>query len=339
MLLASSAISFAEDAYIPVYTLDDLAAMGRSPWGRYRLMNDIDMGSVEWVPMPFSGEFDGGGHCLYNLRVVAPGPDSRITRDGNRKEYDTVFLGLFSVLDGASVHNLRITGAYVATENTGHCFAAILAGMMDRSSVSAVFVSGRVHMTNRAVMAGVAGVVGYGCGTLDRCEARVELVFEDRNLESRCEEFMGGILACGIGTVNACSVDIDGYDSCHGYVHNGGLVGMYYHCGMEYDEAPVTNNIISGRITFFEENPDRRAYCEATVGEPLSKPTRTNGNIDTFESQETKNYDVVLLPETCEVPAYETLVTPPTAASWGYTQHRCSGCGYHWTDSYTPPRG
>ena len=29
---------------------------------------------------------------------------------------------------------------------------------------------------------------------------------------------------------------------------------------------------------------------------------------------------------------------PRDRSQWGYTVHTCEGCGYHWTDSYTPPQ-
>ena len=189
-------------------------------------------------------------------------------------------------------------------------------------------------MVSSGVMVGVAGLIGYGCGKIELCNVDVELVFEDRNRDSRCEEFMGGILACGIADIRTCMVDIDGYDSCHGYVHNGGVVGMYYHCRTKYDAGAVINNIVSGQIHFFEDNPDRRAYCKAVIGEDLSKPTQTGGNTDSFQSYETKNFDVVLKPEACAAPDYTETVVPPSGTQWGYVRHSCNGCGYSWTDSY-----
>ena len=327
----------AEEAETKIYDVSGLRAMADAPNGRYRLMNDIDMGGVDWTPIAFSGELDGGGHGLYNLTVTAAGVETRPTHDGNMKEYETEFAGLFSVLENATVRNLKLVGANVSVENQTHCFAAILAGYVDRSRVSEVSVHGRVRMNSSSVMVGVAGLAGFGCGSFDRCEAKVELVFEDRNFASKCEEFMGGVLACGIADITACMVNIDGYDSCHGYVHNGGLVGMYYHCGTKYASGPVSNNIIDGRIRFFEDNTDRRAYCKAVIGESLSKPTQTKNNLDTFKRDETKDYSTVLLPEQCGEPSYVETVVPPSGSRWGYTRHECGGCGYHWTDNYTAP--
>ena len=337
LLLAGAIPVRADEAVREIYDVEGLRAMTNAPEGRYRLMNDIDMIGVDWTPIAFSGELDGGGHTLYNLTVTRPGEETRVTRDGNKKEYDTTLAGLFSALENASVHDLRLTGAHVAVENDTHCFAALLAGYIDQSDVSAVSVQGRVRMTSHGVMVGVGGLTGFGFGSFDRCDVKVELVFEDQNFDFRCEEFMGGVLACGIAEINACVVDIDGYDSCHGYVHNGGLVGMSYHCATQNTGKPVTNNIIEGRIRFFEDNPDRRAYCEATIGEPLTKPSKTHSNHSSFKSDEVKTYDVVLLPELCEEPSYEDTVVAGEGGRWGYTMHQCAGCGYHWTDTYTPP--
>ena len=271
LLLAifANAAAGAEERSAEIYDVEGLKAVAGNPGGAYRLMNDLDMSGVEWVPIAFSGTFDGGGHTIYNLTVTQPGPDRRSAFDGNKKEYDTAFAGLFSVLENASVQNVKLVGVHVDIENDSHCFAAGLAGYADRSTIKNCTVKGRINMVSSGVMVGVAGLIGYGCGKIERCNADVELVFEDRNRDSRCEEFMGGILACGIADIRACMVDIDGYDSCHGYVHNGGVVGMYYHCRTKYDAGAVSDNIVSGQIHFFEDNPDRRAYCKAVIGEDL----------------------------------------------------------------------
>lgn len=125
-------------------------------------------------------------------------------------------------------------------------------------------------------------MAGYGNGTFNRCTARVEMVFVDQQLDQKCEQFMGGILACGIGTVTGCAADVAGFDSCHGYVHDGGLIGMYYHCGQDAAAGKVTDNTVTGRIRFFEDNRDRRAYCAGVIGEKLTKPSRLRNNTDSL---------------------------------------------------------
>lgn len=343
-----------------VYEIYDAAGLkdaANHPGARFLLMNDIDLAGEDWTPIPFSGELDGGGHGIYNLEVTRVGAEIRTTVDGNMKKYESTFAGLFSVAENANIHDLKVIGAHVEVDGETHCFAAVVAGYADNADFTNVTVDGRARLNNYAVMAGVGGLAGFGWTAVNNCQVRVELIFEDRNFDSKCEQFMGGILACGFARILDCTVEIDGYDSCHGYVHNGGLMGMYWHCGkknfLRNARRTVTRNTVTGRIYFFEDNPDRRAYCSGDIGEPFKKKMSLNlfkNNIKGFERKELKEkkeeakkrrkagikYDVVLLPETCENPEYEIRIALPSESEWGYTEHVCTTCGYTWRDQYVP---
>ena len=334
--------SGAENTVIEIRGREDLLDAANHPGMSFRLMNDIDLQGENWTPVPFSGELDGNGFGIYNMTVTRTGDEIRTTVDGNRKQYDTRFAGLFSVAEDAVIRNLKIIGAHVAVEGETHCFAAVLTGYAKYCTFENITVEGRVRLDNDAVMAGVGGIAGFGSGTFDNCHARVEMVFADRNLTSRCEEFMGAMMACGYTRVQNCTVDIDGYVSCFGYCHSGGLMGLYYFCGTKYQLGPenriINHNTVNGRIYFFEHNPDRRAYCSGAVGETLTqlasiKPNNTQG----FVRKETKDASRILLPETCENPVWLDTVVPPSGSEWGWTEHTCAGCGYTWRDSYTAP--
>ena len=342
LLAAAAGTAAGESGVIEVRDREGLRDMANHPGAVFRLVNDIDLQGEEWTPIPFSGELDGGGFGIYNLSVTQTGSEVRTTTDANWKEYENVFSGLFSVVEDSSIHDLKVIGAHVAVEGKTHTFAAILAGYSKYSTFDNVTVDGRVRLDNEAVMAGVGGVAGFGSGTFTRCSARVELIVNDLNRESRCEQFLGAILADGYSLVQHCTVEIDGYVSCFGYCHNGGLMGMYYTSGTKYplgiENRIVNHNTISGRIYFFEHNPDRRAYCKAAVGEirtglTKSKPNDTKG----WSKKETKDYSRTLLPETCENPVYEEKEVPPENGEWGWTEHTCTTCGYTWRDSYTAP--
>ena len=326
------------DGFTEISDAAGLAAIADAPGGNYRLTADIDLGGSDWLPIPFSGRLDGGGHTLYNLRVIGVGSDKRLTRDGNLKPYDTEFAGLFSVLENAEVTDLHIKGAFVDISGRGDCFAAIFAGYADNCDVNGCSVSGRVHMDNSGNNAGVAGFVGYGTGKINNCSADVELVFEDNYRKGRCEQFLAGILSSGVGDINHCDVTINGYVSCHGYVHTGGVIGMYYHQDATRHRGNVCYNTVNGQISFFEDNPDRRAYCKDVIGERLSWPIQVRHNKSDFKRNETKKYTKVLSPEACDLPDYEETVIPSGCADWGYTEHKCRGCGYSWVDTYTPPQ-
>ncbi len=325
----------------PASVINDAAgllAIREDPSGSYALGADIDMAGIDWKPLPFSGRLNGKGHTIYNLTILSPGDEVRTARDGNLKPYDTVFAGLFSVLEGGEVSDLTLKGERILLDAAEHCFAGGITGYMDGGVISGCTVEARIRLINHAVMTGIGGIAGYGCGRISACVTDTELVFEDRNTSSRCEQFMGGVLACGAADIDGNDVTVRGYDSCLGYVHDGGLVGMYYACGMQTGADSVCDNVINGFIRFFENNPDRRAYCGPAFGEHLQMPFSFHGNTDNFERRETWDYGTVLSPEECAEPAYTETVTAPGCKSWGFTVRTCAGCGYSITEDYTPPR-
>lgn len=114
-------------------------------------------------------------------------------------------------------------------------------------------MEGYVSLKSTAAMWGTAGIAGFGNGKISGCEADVTLVCTDadKNPADRDEQFMGGIYADGYINVSDCVVNIDGYISEHGYVHSGGITGLYilYPVTGSY-VADIAGNIINGKITF-----------------------------------------------------------------------------------------
>lgn len=334
LLLSVCPAARAEGGAVEIRDRAALEAIANDPAGHYVLAADIDLAGGDWTPIPFSGTLDGAGHTILNLHVTQT-RGSRTTLDGNDKPYTSSFAGLFSELTDARVEKLNLLGAMVEIENNDNAFAGMLAGYVENSTVTDCHVSGRVHMATHATDAGIGGLAGYGCGSFLNCGSEAELVFEDRTDEHRCEEFVGGILGCGIAHIEGCTVAIEGYVSCNGFAHNGGLTGMYYVCGFPFKDRDVSDNYVSGTIRFFEHNYIRKAYCEPFFGERLSGTYRAEGNNHDFHRAETWEYDKVLLPEICDAPDYEITRTEPGCDSFGYLTHSCRGCGYSYMDSYT----
>lgn len=330
----------AGDEVIPIATPAELLMIAQRPQGRYRLTGHIDLDGMDWLPVAFAGELDGAGYSICNVRVTRTGAETRTAVDGNDKPYDTRFAGLFSVLEGADIHDLDVRNVQVQVETDENCFAAGLAGFAEDTRLDNVTVSGRVRLTQSAVMTGVGGLVGFGMAEMRRCRAQVELVFVDTNRDVRCEQFMGAMIACGYGDLDACEARFTGYASVFGYVHIGGLVGMY-HVHRAQDEARrgfITGCRVHAAIDFFEKNTDRRAYCYAFTGEKLNRLVRVRDNkVLRFRDKEHRRYDRPLLPEKDADPAYAAAVTPPTATQWGYTTYTCPACGYAYTDHWKTP--
>lgn len=329
-------VSVRADEAQTISTYEELEAIRSNPSGSYVLANDIDLAGKDWTPLDFSGTFDGAGHAILNVSVSKAGTTIRTTYDGNMKTYDTVFAGFFGTLENASVKDLKLVNIRADITENKPCFVGGIAGFMEQSAIDGCTVTGRLDLTIDAKMFGVGGIVGFGNGSVDNTVADMTLVSIDTNVKERDEQFMGGGYAAGYISLGDCRVTVRGFDSDHGYVHNGGLVGMFgmYPAGTAADTY-ITNNHVEGKITFFEDNTDRRAYCAPYCGEVLNWTYKWGGCTSDFESDERKEYNVNLLPDMCENPSYSKTVTESTDADYGYTTYQCGTCGYTYTDHYT----
>lgn len=323
--------------YTEISTYEELLAIRDDPSGAYRLTADIDMAGRTWVPLDFSGELDGGGHALLNLTIAETGASTAVTYDGNYKTYDTSFAGLFGTLTGASVHDLALWNVRIAVETDSPCFLGAIAGYTQDSTIRNCTVQGILELTAHDRMFGVGGFAGYGSGVLEDCRGDFTLICTDTDAQARDEQFMGGAYAAGHLDVKNCTVDIDGYVSDHGYVHNGGLVGMYifYPAGLDF-QGEITGNTVTGQITFFEDNTDRRAYCKGFIGEIMNWDFINGGNdTGSFLRNEVFDYTVDLRPHSCTDPDFTEETVPAGCDSFGYTVRTCAACGYSETDHYT----
>ena len=263
-------VVFAAEAPTEIHTVEELLAIGEDPAGSYILMNDLDLTGVEWPCPDFSGTFDGNGHALLNLELTKPGATTAITIDGNKKEYDTQLVGFFGRLQDAEVKNLQLLNVRALIEIDKPCFLGGLAAHSMDSKITGCTVTGCLELRAFDRMFGVAGLIGYGNGTVENCDVDVTLICTDTDPNTKDEQFMGGIFATGFMDVSGCHITIDGYCSEFGYVHNGGITGMYMRRPIGYDyKGNLIGNTVTGKITFFENNPNRRAYCSAMVGEAL----------------------------------------------------------------------
>lgn len=350
VLLLALCPAAAADAPCEISSAEELSLLRETPDGDFVLTADIDMTGVDWQPIAFSGTLDGGGHTIYNLTISSLGADRAETVDGNDKTYDTALTGFFSVLSGASVRNLSLRGVNIAVETPENVFAGTLAGFASPETVleNVSVFDARIDLTETCqrepadehdrCIAGIGGLVGFGGGTYTNCSADSTLVFSDESIASlRCEEFLGGILSCGNAALTGCTAAIDGYAACRGYAHNGGLVGMFYQYDKTVDIGTISGCSVTGKITFFEDNADRRAYCEAFAGEFLTWTNITECTAD-FQRNEIFDYSAAVKPEKCAEPSYTDTVVTGNCDTFGYTEHTCAVCGYSYRDTFTPPQ-
>lgn len=323
---------------IRIYTAQDMLAIAEYPSGSYILMDDIDMSGISWPSIRFTGDFDGGGHALLNLSVTEVSEETLITYDGNHKPYDTHFGGLFSIMENASVRNLGLIGFDYFVTYEGDCFLGAIAGYAYDSLIENCQITGTVRLDVRGKMFGVGGIIGYGSGTLRGNTVTVTLINIDLDAETRDEEFLGGVCGAGYPDLDGNTVRLSGYLSDHGYVHSGGLIGMYIIFPSVFvRDGYIQNNRLSGYITFFEDNTNRRAYCEPNIGEVLDWYFTNSGNAYDFKRDERFDYTVDLLPHDSEHTEFSAEITEPGCDTFGYMTYTCTadGCGYSYIADYT----
>lgn len=336
LLLTFAVPAFAEEDVIEIENFEDLLAIAENPTGNYILVNDIDCADEYWTPVDFSGTFDGDGFAIMNLKVDSVTADTRVTIDGNWKQYDTYFSGFFGILEKATVKNVSFLGIDVDVTYDDNTYVGTIAGFIADSKIENCKVEGKASLTTACKSFGVGGIIGYGWGQVDNCVADVTLVNVDTDKVNRDEQFMGGAYANGYPDITNCTINIAGYTSDHGYVHDGGIGGMYILPGGVKYSGHVDNNKVTGFINFFEDNKDRRAYCVGDIGEIMSWTLTKNGNdITGFERRETKDYSKDLYPDMCETKNYDAIVTEPTETDYGYTTYTCKECGYSYKADYT----
>lgn len=326
----------AQEREVEIYTAQDLLAIGDDPSASYILMNDIDMAGISWPCSAFSGKLNGNGHAILNLTIDNPGQAMETVYDGNRKGYEAQFAGLFSTMKNARVENLSLINLRASITADNPFFLGSVAGAAWESEIENCTVSATLELRAHDRIFGVGGVAGYGSGLVKGCNVDVTLICTDTGKDTLDEQFLGGVLANGFMDVRSCNVKLDAYASEYGYAHTGGIVGMYFQWPFDHEHyGRILYNTVEGKITFFECNSDRRAYCKAVIGEPVANLWgEDHNNTDAFRRDERKEYDTELRPHSCQSPAYTQQEVSATCESFGYSQYTCA-CGYSYRDDYT----
>ena len=304
ILVFSQALCFAAEP-VEISSVEEFLAIKNNPSGQYILTADLDFGGLDYEPFTFSGSLDGNNHTLRNITVDSGFNDIRTVFDANLKQYEAKLGGLFSVLENATIENLKVANLKVSMDFDGieqSAFAGGFAGFAYGSSIKSCEIKSEISVKTSGHCFGCGGVFGsVGNSSIENCTITSTLVCTDTDAAYKDEQFMGGVYAFGYSNVNHCQINIEGYDSDHGYVHNGGMVGCFFYYDKQHrGEVSMSHNRVNGYITFFEDNKDRRAYCKPYGGEMMSWDLVMDGNTNDFGSIEKKDYSTVLLPHDWE---------------------------------------
>jgi hypothetical protein len=166
------------------------------------LVNSLDgMAGEGFVPIGSSGSefsaiYDGGGHEIQNLTID--------------RTYEQ-FIGLFGAASYATIKNLGLTGP--AMYVSGYNYVGAIAGSIDNSTLSAVYVTGKV---------GGRGNVGGLVGTANN--STINASFSTGSVKG--VSYTGGLVGGSTGTSLSYSYAA-GHVSANYYV--GGMVGASHY--------------------------------------------------------------------------------------------------------------
>ncbi|MBQ7793736.1 MAG: S-layer homology domain-containing protein [Clostridia bacterium] len=173
-----------EYAPVRISRAAELLGMITNPDMHYLLINDISFGgNVRWsvaadtllVEEGFSGTFDGNGHTIRNLSV---------TRSQNG------LCGLFGMISGGTVRNLRLEDVTLSGGELIGAVAAVSYGTIDNCIVE------NLKVTTDEADAYIGGICGYNYGTVTNTEVTGDIVSDVRNTVA------GGITAHNEGFIN-----------------------------------------------------------------------------------------------------------------------------------------
>ena len=207
--------------------------MKNYPSAYFKMVADIDMDGINWIPFELKGSFDGDGHTLYNLKI-----SPYVISD---------YQGLFSILsNSASVENLTIDGieinapsySYIgaiagySTYNISNCHVILKQSNAIVGNEYVGGVVGKAHgdVTNCSVLSNltasviignccVGGAVGFG-SNISNIVVNCNLSCGTGTDETTC----GGI-AGAAGKISQCSYDGTLSGLANGCKYIGGIAG------------------------------------------------------------------------------------------------------------------
>lgn len=209
---------------ILISTAQELQDINNNLTADYELVNDIDMEGFEWISIGdatnrFRGKFDGKGYKISNLTY---------------NNTSTTNVGLFGLIDGATIQNVgienvnfnaRLTGGLVAQAinstitncyttgqiNSATSYAGGLVGTTNNSTITNCYSAATVYSSNTSTSSsngGVAGLIGRASNvsTITNCYSRGHV----SNYHNTASGLIGYVTSSDLNTiVNNSYWDVD----------------------------------------------------------------------------------------------------------------------------------
>ena len=130
---------------IKISSIKDLEKIYSELDGDYILEKDLDFKGENFIPIgdhqnPFTGTFDGNGHVLSNLSIKT---------ETAQKEGETIFAGVFGVMEYAQVKNLAIENIKILGSEKNGAYLGGITGKMKDSVVEDCYVKGKITVDGK----------------------------------------------------------------------------------------------------------------------------------------------------------------------------------------------
>ena len=183
----------------------------------YYFTSDIDMGSVEWIPIGNTTNYSfkngiilGNGHYISGKFMF----ESIVDENNVAESSENINLGLFGVVKNSFIHDLNIY-IDVSAGRVNNANIGTLAGYVERTDINNIHVKGVFDKKNNNYAAG--GIVGNS----DNSRISNSTYVGDMVLKNR---YLGGIVgSANRTTLTGCSVSAT--LTCDGSCHIGGMIG------------------------------------------------------------------------------------------------------------------
>jgi hypothetical protein len=245
------------------------------------LGDDIDLAGGQWAPIGsdnhndhdnhdddghnhrdhyvFEGTFDGGGHTILNLAIVANSDDD----DDNDQYY-----GLFGQSSG-TIKNVTLSGVNIDVSFPRFSYAGGVAGS-NTGTLTGCNVDGRVSSASSESYSYAGGIAGYNDGTLTYCNASAAVS------SSSVYSYAGGIAGQNYATLTDCGASgaVSASDTAT-LSYAGGVIGYLYNLN---DAAVSARNTFSLSGTGQEFGIGGGITWTTGSGRPTSVPIEPNND-------------------------------------------------------------
>lgn len=218
------------DDEIEINSVEDLNAVRNKLDGKYILMSNIDLSSIDnWIPIgdhiePFTGEFDGNTFEISNLSIHRP-TQEHIGLFGQTSSAKLTNISLVDIdIKGSSYTGGLVGGAYSGTDISNSSSTGYVEGTSNRTGglvgflVSSDIFNSYSSSSVYGKEGSVGGLVGYSdSGTISNSYATGKITGSDI--------YTGGLIGYARGSRIK---DTYSTGDVIGHTHVGGLIGRAY---------------------------------------------------------------------------------------------------------------